>query len=128
MVQAKQLKSLWVQTQKIKSKWKAEKRREGLSSQRREPNEKGPRQKLRVDPEPFVEQERPVGDTPRPSLRELTKTAYASSSLHNHKSDPLHKRRGESSIQQGGIDRSRGQPNMKLRMNALLEKIKQDFA
>ena len=78
---------------------------------------------------PSDKHDRPVdesrnGITDKSGLRELAKKAYASSSLHNYKSDPLHKRRGREGRQSQG----RGQPNMKLRMNAMLEKIKQDTA
>lgn len=67
-----------------------------------------------------------------PSLRELKREAYSESTLHTFKSDPL-KRRNQS--KRGGRDNGfierkggRGQPNMKLRMNVMLEKIKRDFA
>ena len=69
-----------------------------------------------------------------PSLRELKREAYSQSTLHTFKSDPLKKRdqgkraggsRGRSN---GFNERGKGQPNMKLRMNVMLEKIKKDFA
>ena len=69
-----------------------------------------------------------------PSLRELKREAYSQSTLHTFKSDPLKKRdqgkraagnRGRGS---GFIEKGKGQPNMKLRMNVMLEKIKQEFA
>jgi hypothetical protein len=77
------------------------------------------------------------------SLRELTKQAYSKESLHTFKSDPLKKHRshGDRSGRGGAVPKApgwgrgderpttgRGQPNMKLRMNAMLAKIKQDFA
>jgi len=73
------------------------------------------------------------------SLRDLFRKAYSKSSLHTYKSDPLKKgrnayaqaqSRGRDSLRgaaPGGSGRGQGQPNMKLRMNALLEKIKQDY-
>ena len=69
-----------------------------------------------------------------PSLRELKREAYSQSALHTFKSDPLkkhdHSRRGGESRRKGKgfIERGRGQPNMKLRMNVMLEKIKQNLA
>jgi len=119
-----------VHVQKIKSKWRAEKRREGQSStsQREETDEKeqpepdASRNEETPESESSGKQDNPVGCSEHPSLRELTKKAYASSSLHNYKSDPLHRRRAG-----GRGPRRGGQPNMKLRMNAMLEKIKQDL-
>jgi len=52
----------------------------------------------------------------REKVRDLTRTAYARESLHTFKAG-----RGRH-----GQGKGRGQPNMKLRMNALLEKIKMD--
>ena len=68
-----------------------------------------------------------------PSLRELKREAYSQSSLHTFKSDPLKrrdqgKRVGSRGRGNGLIDRGKGQPNMKLRMNVMLEKIKQNYA
>jgi hypothetical protein len=76
-------------------------------------------------------------------LRELGKEAYSPSNLHKYKSDPLHRRKGPLSSGNGGDTRplpqgrrghsfggrgrGRGQPNMKLRMNFMLEKIKRNF-
>lgn len=64
------------------------------------------------------------------SLRELFRKAYSRESLHTYKSDPLHRGKGRPSAQHRGGARAtgRGQPDMKLRMNALLEKIKRDVA
>ena len=68
-----------------------------------------------------------------PSLRELKREAYSQSTLHTCKSDPLKKRdqgkrvSGSRGRGNGFIERGKGQPNMKLRMNVILEKIKQDF-
>ena len=77
------------------------------------------------------------------SLRELTSKAYSPSSLHHYKSDPLHRRkdavkgyhansdaRGTNAGRgRGGRDgKSRGgQPDMKLRMSAMLAKIQRDL-
>jgi hypothetical protein len=72
---------------------------------------------------------------PAPSLRDLTRKAYSKSSLHTFKSDPLNRVRGSRTrggrVDTRGGQRSqerRGQPNMKLRMDAMLEKIKRDFS
>ncbi|KAG8833533.1 hypothetical protein FRC17_010565 [Serendipita sp. 399] len=70
----------------------------------------------------------------RERVRELTKQAYSKESLHTFKSDPLRRKRSGGSQMgntdqkrlEGGSVKGRGQPNMKLRMNALLEKIKMD--
>ncbi|KAL5489823.1 hypothetical protein ACEPAI_4655 [Sanghuangporus weigelae] len=106
----------------------------------------------------------PKDDSDQPSLRELSRRAYAPASLHSFKADPLqrrkdtvagtHPREGKSSkvtgtrtvappsqtrSDQGGGGRNshtspgrqerqpRGQPNMKLRMEAMLERIKRDY-
>ncbi|KAG8799199.1 hypothetical protein FRC19_006595 [Serendipita sp. 401] len=70
----------------------------------------------------------------REKVRELTRQAYSKESLHTFKSDPLRRKRsrndptGNTNQKQFGSkgEKGRGQPNMKLRMNALLEKIKVD--
>ena len=96
-------------------------------------------------------------DSSQPSLRELTRRAYSRESLHNFKAGPLHKRKAVSASssadtqrdrsapkgdrrelhsggdRRGGPPRGRGrgrgggQPNMKLRMEAMLERIKRDY-
>ncbi|KAF8652760.1 hypothetical protein AX16_004256 [Volvariella volvacea WC 439] len=171
---AKLLKKKWVENAKIKSKWKAQKRREGISTRHKsvDDDEDRPRESHRdpefaqddqgsegvsvsseddrasePEPEPEPEPERPnkrdrkvkqspkssasTNDDPRastPSLRELTRQAYSPSSLHTYKSDPLHRRKGIAQRGRGaGGVRGRGQPNMKMRMNAMLEKIKRDY-
>lgn len=80
----------------------------------------------------------PNKDEPEPpSLRELYRQAYSKESLHTYKSDSFKKRhssgdrgrgRGRGGGGRGGGTTGRGQPNMKLRMNAMLEKIKRDIA
>ena len=66
------------------------------------------------------------------TLRDPARKAYSQSSLHTHKSDPLRRRKrhgvhGKGQDNAGGKER-KGQPNMKLRMDVMLEKIKRDFA
>ncbi|KAJ3935240.1 MAG: hypothetical protein NXY57DRAFT_530271 [Lentinula lateritia] len=164
---AKSLKKAWVEKTKIKSKWRAERRKMGLPSRslpsrtddarKEEQNEVAdkevednkesesadetvttrelPMKFQRGPPRPnlaFASQSKQLKEQPKehdaPDLRELTRKAYSRETLHTYKLDPLNRRganrgRGHS---RGGI-RGRGQPNMKLRMGAMLEKIKRDF-
>lgn len=90
--------------------------------------------------------EREKGDK-KPTLRDLEEKAYSRKSLHSYKADPLHRRRdavipnSERGSRGGGRGRGRGayekrarnetgrgQPNMKYRMEAMLERIKRDYA
>ncbi|KLO13515.1 hypothetical protein SCHPADRAFT_940307 [Schizopora paradoxa] len=71
----------------------------------------------------------------KPSLRELTRTAYSPASLHHVKSNQRnrHKQAQDTNYSRGrdqtsSGQRKGGQPNMALRMEAMLEKIKRDFA
>ncbi|GJE86908.1 hypothetical protein PsYK624_029910 [Phanerochaete sordida] len=209
---AKKLKRSWVEVQKIKSKWKAQKRKEGLTtarpvvnleledehtgggSDRGQDEESAPESGREEDEgtdsgsdgedvgagdeESEEESDRsehiervytgekkrgkgkgtqtatvPAGrggehankrrrkDTAgdddaakKPTLRELQTLAYSKSSLHTYKSGSSQRQsetrgrvrgRGRGS-QRGG--RGRGQPDMRLRMNVMLEKIKRDYA
>lgn len=65
--------------------------------------------------------DKPDGD----DVRDLIRKAYSKSNLHTFKSDPLKKRAGS---RRPKGEWGKGQPDMKLRMNALLAKIKQDHA
>ncbi len=182
---AKKLKQSWVDVQKIKSKWKAQKRKEGLPASRvqlmREADEKvaresseeaddqvrlcsiiggegseekeeskeesgkeeeplreaAPSSKARAQPQKAGSQKK---TDEQPSLRDLQRMAYSRSSLHTYKSNPLHRRKDQIDLGgrgrpgarggrggQRGRERGRGQPDMGLRMKAMLEKIKQDF-
>ena len=181
---AKKLKKAWVEKTKIKSKWKAQKKKESLAAssildlpvydeEERDndaekngnsrtdyvrslalPTEELPHSHVHVHlSRAHVHPELPVKRIPDvlptkkrkiskedsqpaepPSLRELKREAYSQSTLHSFKSDPFKKRdqsrRGSGSRGRGKgfIERGRGQPNMKLRMNVMLEKIKQDVA
>lgn len=112
----------------------------------------GPREETRSAPVPTPLKHAPLRtdrkrrrdlseDKKEDSLRDLTKEAYSRASLHSFKADPLGRNKGRGGGVQkggrGGIGRwgppgaagmGRGQPNMKLRMGAMLEKIKRDFA
>jgi type II secretory pathway component GspD/PulD (secretin) len=122
---AKELKKAWVQRAKIKSKWKNEKRKAGLlpsqpsmaaeaaSAENKEASGPTPCS------EPVVQQPPERAQPHNSSLRQLTKNAYSPSSLHTHKST---KHRAS----QADHGERKGQPSMKLRMNALLAKIQQD--
>ena len=192
LVAAKKLKRSWVEVQKIKSKWKAQKRKEGLLPSRpqlereaeavRESSEEAEHrsdssgaseaQELSEESEEEGGDEEDVGDEPQskvaavasgktrghpqkstprqkteeqPTLRELQRMAYSRSSLHTHKSNPLHRHKGPADTRgRGGAvggregrggqssrgrsrGRGRGQPDMGLRMKAMLEQIKQNY-
>ncbi|RDX56717.1 hypothetical protein OH76DRAFT_1426454 [Lentinus brumalis] len=147
---AKKLKQSWVETQKIKSKWKAQKRKEGLVAPRTHldlvagADEEKDTRGSGEESDKEAEETSTSGSSDQieeqpPSLRDLQRMAYSRSSLHTHKSDPLHRHRGgvmPNGRGGGGRDegrggprgRGRGQPDMGLRMKAMLEKIKQDYA
>jgi hypothetical protein len=171
---AKKLKQAWVMTVKTKSRWKAEKRREGLKYQSKKTTEKeteGKEDEKESDEGGMMESQTttvPTDDhisqhrrdlyptqkktkTPTTaSLRDLAREAYSPSALHHYKSHPLHRRKGvggegstseiwrlrrgemgnetngQSTRSENGRRERRGQPNMRLRMNFMLEKIKRD--
>ncbi|KAI0277701.1 hypothetical protein BGY98DRAFT_917862 [Russula aff. rugulosa BPL654] len=152
---AKKLKKVWIAKQKTKSKWKTQKRREGIVTQRvpvdetlgdqhddesqnssaDEPALTKPEQNLRGQED---------STSAGPSLRELQKQAYSPATLHHYKSRPLQHTKGrmasygtrtpESSQKRGvgrgsrNTSRRGGQPDMRLRMSAMLEKIKRDYS
>lgn len=178
---AKKLKRVWVAKQKTKSKWKAQKRREGILTQRDalsrsatlsdplksphssvvhrergasveegESDRHGDESQNGSGDEPTVTKSKQSLRSPEesstsagPSLRDLQKQAYSPAALHHYKSRPLHHSKGrmatrdaqtpESSRKKdvGGGTRNRGrrggQPDMRLRMSALLEKVKRDY-
>ncbi|KAI0748193.1 hypothetical protein C8Q80DRAFT_723901 [Daedaleopsis nitida] len=197
---AKKLKQSWVEVQKIKSKWKAQKRKEGLGPSRpqleravEEDNETheqteehdmsdasgsgtsdgdGSGKESEEDSgDEASEDERSLRKSAassktegqqrskakkqkqteeQPSVRDLQRMAYSRSSLHTYKSNPLHRHKGVADANGRGSggrggrgsrgghmgrggrgghqnrERGRGQPDMGLRMKAMLEKIKQD--
>ncbi|KAI0034528.1 hypothetical protein K488DRAFT_45294 [Vararia minispora EC-137] len=160
---AKKLKKQWVTKQKIKSQWKAQKRKEGIitlrdvrASVKDVAEGKAEDEGEGVDavspesgvehnsdaggsssdesngtPEPqhpYPPQKAPTrgaGHPGKPSYRELQRQAYSRENLHHFKAG----RGGRSA--RGGRGRGRGkgggQPDMRLRMNAMLEKIKHDM-
>ncbi|EKM55593.1 uncharacterized protein PHACADRAFT_94041, partial [Phanerochaete carnosa HHB-10118-sp] len=136
---AKKLKRSWVEVQKIKSRWRAQKRKEGLTTTR-------PAVNLRPKEEQDVEAPASRGrrsirnrrdnatdndkETKKLTLRELQVLAYSKSSLHTYRSGAS-RRQDDTRGRGRGLQRDwrgRGQPDMRLRMNAMLEKIKKDFA
>ena len=180
---AKKLKKAWVAKQKTKSKWKAQKRKEGILTQRDAlsrsatlsdplklpqssgsqgqgaPVEKGESdQHASGDESQSSSEDGPAVTKSKqnlrgheegatnagPSLRELQKQAYSPATLHHYKSRPLHHSKGRTAPQDtrtsessrkkdvGGGTRNRsrrgGQPDMRLRMSALLEKVKRDYS
>lgn len=183
------MKKEWVERQKLRSKWKAQKRKEGLGSasavtldrlrldveeaekdadnvlnasdgESSGSSESEPAndsqvptpKKQRSDVDKYGKQ--PAGEKRQPasslrtkgnaeekadskdlktSVREFTRKAYSREMLHTHKSDSLHRRketgpRKNAVAEKAGRERGgRGQPNMKLRMEVMLERIKRDF-
>jgi hypothetical protein len=180
------LKRDWVTKQKTKSKWKAQKHREGIVTQRDALSRSGtlddplgaPRSSVVREERSMISDEAEIdeqhdeshnssGDEPElmvpvqnnkkkgcrqeedvasagPSLRELQRQAYSPAALHHHKSHPLHHSKGRMSthgakihgpsqkkVIEGdnrGRSHRRGQPDMRLRMSAMLEKIKRDYS
>lgn len=160
---AKKLKQSWVESTKIKSQWKAQKKREGVlqrklevpsngdpppahqeKSDGSEPEESHPKDQGAPSGSHPERMQRPVPNSSADgeiSLRELGKQAYSRNSLHTYKANT--KRHGTKPSRdtnlQGGSNmggrgasfkdrgREKGQPNMKYRMTAMLEKIKRDF-
>lgn len=160
---AKKLKQSWVESTKIKSQWKAQKKREGVLQRKPEvPSNGDPPPAHREksdgsDPEQSHSKDQGSHSSSHPeckqrqvpnssadggiSLRELGKQAYSRNSLHTYKANTgrhdIKPSRGANP--QGGTTRGgrgasfgdrghgKGQPNMKYRMTAMLEKIKRDF-
>ena len=142
---ARKFKKAWVEKAKITSKWKAQKKKEGLmekakleipqyGSEERDHTDNpsasshGPAREELLPPQGAKtsrQSEEPKKPDEFADVRELLREAYSKSTLHTFKSDPL-KKRTPSAGRKGEI--GKGQPNMKLRMNALLAKIKRDHA
>ena len=172
---ARKLKKSWVESKKIKSQWKAQKKREGFLQRKGEepsdvvtsPTRHKKRngvdeaksraslplsrdQEAHPDTHPVhplnasghkQQQAQNISADGKTSLRELTRQAYSRDSLHTHKSNlkrhDTKPSRGNSQRDNTGGGQSassrdrghqKGQPNMKLRMTAMLEKIKRDLA
>ncbi|KAI0725155.1 hypothetical protein C8Q72DRAFT_786029 [Fomitopsis betulina] len=151
---AKKLKQSWVEAQKIKSQWKAQKRKEGIAKSSKiedlvadhQENDAAPESSDEAESEEEQQTHQDHTITHPPSLRDLQREAYSKSSLHTFKSGQRGSdarrgnqtatghgrgRGGAASPQRGGRGysrgRGRGQPDMRLRMNAMLEKIKRDY-
>ncbi|KAG1832146.1 hypothetical protein EV424DRAFT_1469779 [Suillus variegatus] len=152
---AKKLKQSWVESTKIKSQWKAQKKREVPSNGDPPPAHR--EKSDGSDPEQSHSNDQGSHSSSHPeckqrqvpnssadggiSLRELGKQAYSRNSLHTYKANTrrhdIKPSRGANP--QGGSTRGgrgasfgdrghgKGQPNMKYRMTAMLEKIKRDF-
>ncbi|KAG9318726.1 hypothetical protein JVU11DRAFT_825 [Chiua virens] len=137
---AKQLKKSWVEDRKIRSKWKAQKKREGLSGQPRRPVDDASehiRDDANANSEPEASstpRDKSITPTPVPhhdrqSLRDLRRIAYTANPPRTQKSDSSHSKRDHHIDRSGKpLKHENGQPNMKLRMNVLLERIKRDFS
>jgi hypothetical protein len=175
------LKAQWVEKAKIKSKWKAQKRKEGLLKPRptlendhsglgdaleagpierldtasetsgnedeHTASEPGPDPEL-IPPKPqnirrknasspaktYKNQTGGFNDRPSktepservPSLRDRAREAYSAATLHTYKSTSFQK--GGRGRGAGARARGGGQPNMKLRMGVMLEKIKANYS
>ncbi|KAJ7470623.1 hypothetical protein FB451DRAFT_1038155 [Mycena latifolia] len=141
---AAKLKQAWVQNAKLKSKWKAEKRKLGLGAPPKEEDEAdddaeqpearesetSTHARAPIPPPPPKKRTRRAQFNPTeaessgaPTLRDRAREAYSQTSLHTYKSDPFGKR--QRGAKTGTV--GRGQPNMKKRMDVLLETIKRDF-
>lgn len=141
-ISAHRLKKSWIEDHKIRSKWKAQKRREGLTNQSNEPARDASNDahdKTNADSESDTSPNRPDKSPPhtsshdKQSLRDLRRIAYTPKPLPTQKADLSRPERapGHSHSNHGGkatVGRETGQPNMKLRMNVLLEKIKRDLS
>ena len=134
---AKKLKSAWIQTRKIKSKWNAEKRRQGIQMESPElettvfnrshiPAGKNPDhrpQPIDLDTgsavSPPKSEERPVGASNSRTIREPVRTAKTGPATGS--SQQKDRRPGRPSGYPGK------RPSMRNRMNALLEKIQREI-
>ncbi|KAG8217761.1 hypothetical protein J3R82DRAFT_5922 [Butyriboletus roseoflavus] len=137
LISAKRLKKSWVEDHKIRSKWKAQKKKEGLTDRIVEGASNHRHDESKIDSESDRSQNRP-GKSPTPphdkqSLRDLRRIAHSSKPLRTQKVDSSHPKRAPRHSdndrgEKATVGRETGQPNMKLRMNVLLEKIKRDFS
>jgi hypothetical protein len=163
ILSARKLKQSWVESTKIKSQWKAQKKREGVLQRKLEIPSNGdppPAHQKKTDGSDLEEshskdqgshsgghpeyRQQPVPNNSadgRISLRELGKQAYSRNSLHTYKANtkkhytkPSRGTNPQRGSSRGGCGTSfgdqgheKGQPNMKYRMTAMLEKIKRDF-
>ncbi|KIM24003.1 hypothetical protein M408DRAFT_247692 [Serendipita vermifera MAFF 305830] len=149
--QAAKAKQAWVNKVKVRSKWAKEKRKgvavadkqwqatnedeegreqtatpvSGPSRKRKRSLDAEDGRQLRVNKHPANSPSTQADDRERRErVRELSRKAYAPESLHTFKSNTSHRQRGRDGARPTAPGTKGGQPNMKLRMNALLEKIK----
>jgi len=87
------------------------------------------KERLRLDSKKQQSDTTAKEEETKPSLRELSRTAYSPASLHNVKSNQRHRHPdSRKDIQGSSGQRKGGQPNMRLRMEAMLEQIKRDYS
>jgi len=137
--QARKLRAQWIEREKVKSKWRAEKRRDPTLRSGPSPLADGTEsdQPVGVEEEEWTgiqeqseaspkSQHPDRGTAPsqarRREQRTLAREAYSPASLHHQKSRFNHRRPHKDGNERFAT--SGGQPNMKLRMNVLLDKIK----
>lgn len=93
------------------------------------------KERLRLDSEKTQTDAVAEDEEVKPTLRELRRTAYSPASLHNVKSNQRYRHtqvpdadKNWGNHQGSSGQRKGGQPNMKLRMEAMLEQIKKDYS
>ena len=128
---ARKLRAKWIEREKVKSKWRAQKRndpslRHLTAKERQQVSEEEEEEWEGIElpsPAPARTTDRASETAQRQKERQLAREAYAPATLHHHKSRFDRKR-----FQRGGVEKTLGgQPNMKLRMNALLDRIKRNM-
>lgn len=128
--------------ERVKSPDKAESNEHGDGSQSSSEDEPAPIVPVQKNKQKMRGQEEDIS-TAVPSLRQLQRQAYSPAALHHYKSHPLQRSKGRKATYdarvpgssqkkdgEGGtrnLSRRGGQPDMRLRMSAMLEKIKRDY-
>ncbi|KIK94297.1 hypothetical protein PAXRUDRAFT_143177 [Paxillus rubicundulus Ve08.2h10] len=144
---AKKLKKSWIENKRVKSQWKAQKRREGLMKQPISPGEGSPDQESEETKSGLASGtsiQSHLGDalitsgrTPAAQQKEHGEKSIREpkrpTSLHTHtlgfsRGRNAHRTHGRGGRNLPDRGREKGQPNMTLRMNVMLEKIKRDFS
>ncbi|KAJ7063170.1 hypothetical protein C8F01DRAFT_985587 [Mycena amicta] len=119
---AKKLKQTWVQNAKLKRKWRKMRAGDTVTVQEEEEEQTAVDVEQREEPKSAPPKPHTAAEPPlamvyqQSSLRDRAREAYSRSSLHTYKSGK----------KQPGGKTGRGQPDMKKRMNILLETIKRD--